>query len=520
VPYRLVESDSSSQRSFDAAARWITKCLRKHKKFCSSYNSPLPTRVLYVGPKGNKKDPHLLVTKGKSGKWAALSHCWGPGPHFTTTTSNLEERQQGIPIADLPPTFRDAVTICRRLAIEYLWIDSLCILQDSVDDWRAESPKMSQIYINALITIIAEASTGSHVGIFAAANATRQPPVRIPCLDSKGHSLGTVYSRAVGLTFLPAQGSEDIHIFTPGPASERAWTFQEDILSSRTLRYAGDKLSWSCLTAFHGEDDSRTSADKAIYSPKNFRRKDMIAGKGLYTRSTTQFWYTMVERYNRRALTFEKDKLPAISGIAREVAAITKHTYKAGIWLEDAHTGLRWAASGTGKRHSEYTAPSWSWASLTYTNGNFYDQFFASSDDIAEVLEMDVTTVGEDIYGQISSASLKISGPCHSVDPAFDQFPHIHNGKGARRKAYGHSKTYFEWDVEKGKPGCGIICMQIAQILPGDEKKTPAKIDALLLRPTDQDSSGNTYQRVGLLHIANKDRKWTKGWDERTVTIV
>ena len=85
---------------------------------------------------------------------------------------------------------------------------------------------------------------------------------------------------------------------------------------------------------------------------------------------------------------------------------------------------------------------------------------------------------------------------------------------------YGHSVTYFVWDVEKGKPGCGIICMQIAKILPGDGAHTPAKIDALLLRPTDQDSSGNIYQRVGLLHIANRDRKWTKGWDKRTLTII
>ncbi|OAA54558.1 Ankyrin repeat-containing domain protein [Niveomyces insectorum RCEF 264] len=517
LPYRLVESDCSSEGSFGTIKRWLKSCLQRHDEFCQYHLSPMPTRVVHVGTEESKENPRLVVTGGQLGDWAALSHCWGPKPHFTTTTLNLQERTESIPFDDLPATFRDAVTVCRRLGIEYLWIDSLCILQDSAEDWRAESEQMSNIYTKALLTIVAEASPDSRNGIFAAANAKRPPrPMQIPCVDEHGSRIGTIYPAAATPRWFMAEDSADNHMYRPGPVTTRAWTFQEDILSPRVLRFAGDQLSWTCLTTYHKESDPvRFNGGDVVYSPKSFRRKDMIKAGTPGARTPTQFWYAMVERYNRRALTFEKDKLPAISGIAREVGAITKQTYKAGLWLEDIHMGLRWSTNGTGRRHAAFTAPSWSWASLSHDNEDFYHRYFGQWERLSQIITVDVETVGTDPYGEVTKASLEICGPCHGVDDAFERFEHRHRGNQVAEDLQKDSKkSYFDWDDEMGQKGHGIICMQIA--------KVGGTIDALLLEPVDEKGSDNTYQRVGVVHYSGKKNggKLAEGWNVRTITII
>jgi len=194
--YRLIESDCRSQACFEPASGWLRSCLQNHDTFCADHTSPLPTRVLNVGSINGIVEPYLMVTEGRLGKWVALSHCWGTGTPFTTTTANLSERQRSIPFGHFPATFQDAIIICRRLGFEYLWIDSLCILQDSPSDWRTESTQMSHVYSNASVTLIAEASRDSSGGIFASGNAGRLAPhscLPVPCINSEGTYWGTMY---------------------------------------------------------------------------------------------------------------------------------------------------------------------------------------------------------------------------------------------------------------------------------------------------------------------------------------
>jgi hypothetical protein len=194
--HRLIETDSRSKACFDLASGCLRECLQNHDTFCADHTSPLPTRVLYVGSIGTAIQPYLMVTEGRLGKWVALSHCWGTGTPFTTTTTNLSERQRGIAFGDFPATFQDAIIICRRLGFEHLWIDSLCILQDSPSDWRFESAQMSHVYSNASVTVIAEASSDSHGGIFASSNAgrlTAESLLSVPCCNSNGAYYGIIY---------------------------------------------------------------------------------------------------------------------------------------------------------------------------------------------------------------------------------------------------------------------------------------------------------------------------------------
>lgn len=90
--------------------------------------------------------------------YAALSHVWGDveaAPPLKTIRGNYDEMKEGIPLFRLPPNFADAVETCRRLGVQFIWIDSLCIIQDSDEDWQQEAGTMHEVYRNAEVTIVA-----------------------------------------------------------------------------------------------------------------------------------------------------------------------------------------------------------------------------------------------------------------------------------------------------------------------------------------------------------------------------
>jgi hypothetical protein len=521
----LVESDSRSKACFDLASGWLRECLQNHDTFCADHASPLPTRVLHVGSIGTAIQPYLMVTEGRLGKWVALSHCWGTGTPFTTTTTNLSERQRGIAFGDFPVTFQDAISICRRLGFEHLWIDSLCILQDSVSDWRTESAQMSHVYSNASVTLIAEASPNSHGGIFASANTgrlTTESLLSVPCYDSNGAYCGTIYPQKFN-TGVGVAGS-----YEEGPLSSRAWALQEDVLSQRILRYSRDQLFWACRTSFHSESNPTYFEDyQMIYDPRNFRRQDMSKDQRIYQRHLLTFWYDILRRYHTQSLTFENDRFPAISGMAREIGVRGNYTYKAGIWQEDVHRGLLWSTTSAAKRTSQYIAPSWSWASLIDQTRDLYEKAYRVTENIAKIVYIDVTNIGDDVYGQVSSASLNIQSqwrrinpwdhkPAEVTSPDLDLFREY-------RSTPKRLRIYFDLDVTRGQRGLGqgIICIQIAKAKKFAEGDSiPPTMYALLLEPTNHGSSTIEYQRIGLAALPSHGKIMEEGWEQGTFTII
>jgi hypothetical protein len=108
----------------------------------------------------------LRDTNGAHGKYIALSHCWGKSHHLTTTTRNISAHKNGIPLDVLPATFRHAVQVAQELKIAYIWIDSLCILQDDAADWEVESAKMGNVYADSYLSVAAMSSTDDSSGCF------------------------------------------------------------------------------------------------------------------------------------------------------------------------------------------------------------------------------------------------------------------------------------------------------------------------------------------------------------------
>ncbi len=109
---------------------WLAQCDNSHSACQSHLLTPLPRRVIDVRLNDQDEDPRVYQSHGELGQYTALSHCWGTTQHFTTESTNLAERCKGMSWDSLPQTFQNAIYLTRSLGIRYLWIDSLCILQD------------------------------------------------------------------------------------------------------------------------------------------------------------------------------------------------------------------------------------------------------------------------------------------------------------------------------------------------------------------------------------------------------
>src|SRR5256885_7715423 len=122
-----------------------------------SISDPLqgPTRLIQINEKGIRLcDPRKLP---KFPPYATLSHCWGGLDIFHLKKWNRDSLFENIPMDKLCNTFNDAIKVTRALGLSYLWIDSLCIVQDDNDDWRRESALMSDVFTNSVVNIAATA---------------------------------------------------------------------------------------------------------------------------------------------------------------------------------------------------------------------------------------------------------------------------------------------------------------------------------------------------------------------------
>jgi heterokaryon incompatibility protein (HET) len=159
---------STFSASFIATVhKWIQNCTSKHVRCGSSRPQQLPTRVIDVGLR-QCSNIKLYESSGETGSYACLSHCWGPrGPGILTTSNTIKEYKRNIPWNLLPATFRDAVTVAWQLGLRYLWIDCLCVMQDSKEDWCRESGAMSSIFQKAFITLAATHAASADYGLFS-----------------------------------------------------------------------------------------------------------------------------------------------------------------------------------------------------------------------------------------------------------------------------------------------------------------------------------------------------------------
>lgn len=358
------------------ARHWLGQCNATHELCSATIASPrvLPRRLIDVGSSTERR-ARVIETGDKVGRWVALSYCWGGDTSFILTASSRSKFEAGVDIDDFPSTLRDAIHVTRQLEIRYLWIDALCIQQDSLSDWQDEAPKMKDIYSQAAVVIVAAGSDNVHAGIFKTrpvgtyvrlpwrANATNEKkdnPDPLKSSVSHGGPAGRIFIRKYSQST-----EENMAIYTSRWAS-RGWTTQEDFLATRMLIFTQFGLTWQCLSHAEAEDgkdvplydvdkDEFNFRDSRDYMSRYWKRalaaatipKDSSKGATLtipdgWNNNPYAMWYLTTAEYSDRRLTKLSDRLPAFSGLARLFHQITGDEYCAGLWRNDICRGLLW----------------------------------------------------------------------------------------------------------------------------------------------------------------------------------
>jgi hypothetical protein len=484
-------------------SKWIEDCSKHQDCREQQQQSWLPTRLvdLLRCDRGRVRIVNTTRLPRRPGiAYLALSHCWGRKPFLVMKNKNKKRFKRGLPISSLPPNFRDAIAVARQLGFRYIWIDSLCIIQGSAEDWRREAPTMNQVYRNAFLTIGAMASPDAHGGLFR-----RRDPEMV------GTCAITINSETEGVMecLLAKSDMWESHV-KQAPLSQRAWVVQERILAPRSLYFCEGQLFWECreqhaceafpdgvplefisdIKEYWGCDVVPIKAfEKAIELAKahdtyaNRMADDNMPWAIVQYEDPYMVWNVILESYARCALTNPSDKFIAISGIAKDFAKAIDDEYLAGLWRRDFINGLLWTATPEIRgdkgfvpavRSEVYRAPSWSWASLDAPSMRTPRTAFSWYGDYAEILDLGIELASNDPTGGLTHACLHASG--HLIQ--LRRKP-VHEAAGG-----GHFGTFIP-DVDEFQ-GKVFFCLPLRENVVGD---TPY-LKGLVLTPCFKDEEG------------------------------
>ncbi|KAK5674383.1 hypothetical protein LTS10_012967 [Elasticomyces elasticus] len=518
--------------------KWLEDC--KHHEACRRLSSEefIPSRLLEISRdlagdvsirlRCRDEFSHAIT-------YAALSHCWGSFMPLKLEESKVIEYRERIPLEDIPPVFRDAIDVSVALDIWYIWIDALCIIQDSEKDWQTESAMMCDIYSYCFLNIAADGSEDGSQGLFRERNTALLKPIHI-VVETDGTPQGR-----------NAQFSEldpgkyllfDIHCWKheidDSPLGKRGWVIQERALSARTIHFGKTQIAWECRhltcnevfqdkflsgtiqrrakgvlstskmgtielrryeelktvqdwqekelkemrrdfgnlstpddgTHFGGEwhevhGRERSNAKLSLRhglqpcslaglkaglleqlrlleeTKANIRQWDLaILPTNLtptshkYMSGIQESWCDIVQSYTECDLSYTSDKLVTIAGIAQMISRVTECRYLAGLWRKDLEHQLMWkvvSPSPTAVRDGT-RGPSWSWAAVdgTVTWNRRYGRYTGQLHEIewlARVVSCETKTITPNLFGQVASGSLVVSGPLIVLKVTEDKYP-------------------------------------------------------------------------------------------------
>jgi hypothetical protein len=373
-----------------------------------------------VGAMGGQEPVLKMTAPEETAHYMTLSHCWGIKPVIRTTKATIQSYLTRLPIASLPNTFRDAVTVTRALGIRYLWIDSLCIIQDDANDWERESAVMGQIYACSYLTIAASASKDSSGGCFLPRPTDTH--VRIKCSLDDGKT-GHVFIRPK---------TKGFHDLDNSFLQTRAWVGQERLLSPRAIHYDIDQIMWECKETRLTEDGIPVDVDidqlQAFQWDGRFQLEYPYTTKNSsLSRDFVWDWYAMIDNYTTRNLTNPDDKLPALSGIASVMISRTGDRYVAGLWESNLNIGMLWKRASSApwlRPPPRYRAPSWSWAAYDGAVLMAMDSFLNSSSNpfkpLLEIIHLDIKAYGLDPNGRLAFGAITLISRLKQVSPRVD----------------------------------------------------------------------------------------------------
>ncbi|KAI8659159.1 HET domain-containing protein [Fusarium sp. Ph1] len=498
---------SSDRQALAAQAKgWIHDCETNHPD-CRRAQTSLPKRVVQMipGPGSGVCTVRLYEPpQDTQGVYACLSHCWGKHQIITTTRSNFNQHQDEIPWDDLSTTFQDAIEFCLRLGLEFIWIDSLCIVQDDADEWEQEAVKMATYYTNAHVTLAATAAPDGTVGLFPEPHAEDQP-LLLEGTNKRGEQYHLVARTSINHVFEDEQDA-----LTEFPLMTRGWVYQEHILSRRFLHFGRRELMWECHSATRCQCGVIPKQPRSDYTTNQVLSVAKTGVDVTNKKSRRRMWYDNVEAIMNLNFTYFKDRLPAAAGVAKRLAKEATGRYLAGLWEDCLIADLCWSILENGERSDELKGfPSWSWGSVSGGLATLWCQSDLDDDNVkpvATVLEISCEPDPPSFLGHVDRAILVIESRVATATMSSVDM----KGRRVRELQFKNAKLYGElggswtfhpdvqnWEMDDAEVEVVIVEMMRETV---DEKVKSATF--LVLQP-DKDLS----RRVGLLRAQVRRRR-------------
>ena len=506
--------NTESEPCFRLAKHWLSDCLTNHTNCVKTLpvNAYHPTRLIEIAPlapasnykgflrvadKHFQKDPYnykvfLRVADKHSQKdpYMTLSHCWGESKFLKLTKKTYQRLQAGISGPEtLSKTFQDAFRICQELGIRYLWIDALCIFQDSDEDWQREAAYMGHIYENSFCNIAATGASNSDEGCFRTRDISMVQP----------YIIKSTWSNQINKSWEFMDTSFWASHMRYAPLNSRGWVVQERWLSPRILHYGRHQILWECSELSACETYQGGLPEKLQDRQSGFKLDRAGHKSGPSDSGHYGSWARIVEVYSAAKLTKPRDKLIALSGIAQRMQNLLGDQYLAGLWRRHLPSQLLWSMPlGVVKpptRANPYRAPSWSWASMDV--GVLFPVKRGVTSLIA-VISAGVTPVTSDATGQIRDGFIRVKGkifpglclsPSNSSNVAIIQLL----GKDRESEVTASLDT---WRQDLGQFRVYCLPILLHPSLAGEW------LVGLVLQAATQ--GNGTYERIGTFDFQNK----------------
>jgi hypothetical protein len=537
---RIRWKSSASKGCLSVIKGWIDSCVNGHPGCVLSDPQYLPYRLIDVGSDGDTLK--LCESPDLPGGYIALSHCWGEQMPLITTNANLAERKTGITTPSLPQTFLDAIQMTRNLGIRYLWIDTLCIVQDDKKDWEQESAKMHLVYSNAYLVIAATRSPNSTHGLFHA----RPPKQKLAKAFYTGQNAnGDSYCLHARLFDSNVPCHSNFHTavddMSEFPLLSRTWVMQERILATRVLHFCEEELVWECHEGvrcecmyldFH-QTGTRFGTDQ--WSHKFFKPRWSECILDITPSTIYDTWHMVVETASRLSISYESDKLPALSGIAKKMQQKGAGVYLAGLWSANLAADLLWTASAG--RPKVWRAPSWSWASTEGAEVNFPSKKNPFSKDYSiEISGFECPAAGADPTGEVSTGSITVIGlvtECRLGRSVHEHLQKWHERIACKDKLVCRVICDSGEDVDNGPMGMQIYTLLMRRDVRDPNSNDPTPFHALVLRKSQglggKEKVEDAFERIGIVQFERFWRStvsqarwedWFEGAERKVVTIV
>ena len=342
--------------------RWLSLCENAHVGRCP-HSSNVPDWAIDTLPSFVIDVRNWCVTRPLLHcRYVALSYVWGSGimlKHLCENSSTLQKHGSLRSMA-LPRTILHALSVVEELQERYLWVDALCIIQDSASMQQSQIARMDQIYANALLTIIATSGNDANAELPGCRLYQREEIQDIVSLPK------------FNIRTLICKLEESRSPFKTATWASRAWTMQEIICSSRCLIFTDHQVYWRCQSAVWLEEIALESAASTDLEILPLAVRDRFPSKKLNYHKYFQFFADLLGNYMRRQLTFQSDTLNAFSGLCNRISAIQDDRFFWGLPESQFSRSLAWSLHSKACRNHAGMAviaangpvlfPSWSWA--------------------------------------------------------------------------------------------------------------------------------------------------------------